>query len=116
MTDTERLTIYIYGGDWDLEEEMEEKGGAGLYVAATTLVSGTGALVATLGATTAIHATLTGALSARGTDTNRYYVTLQGEDIEANLLTSWKQTIYKYVTFGNDYKRWHPVFVEKYRH
>ena len=111
MTDTERLTIYIYGGDWDLEEEMEERGTAGLYVAATTLVSGTGTLVASQGSSTTIHASLTGALAPRAGDTNRYYVTLQGEDIEANLLTYWKQTIYKYVTFSNDYKRWHPVFV-----
>lgn len=116
ITIADRLTLYIYGGDWDLEEGMEEKSTASTYVAATSLTSGTGALVATFGNTTAIHATLTGTLSPRSSDASSYYVTLNGSDIETNLASYWKQTIYKYVTFPtSDYHRWHPVLVEKYR-
>ncbi|MGE4163849.1 MAG: hypothetical protein AB7G23_19145 [Vicinamibacterales bacterium] len=108
------LTLYINGGDWDLEEEFEQRGTAGTYVAATGLTP-TGALVATKGSTTPIHASLSGSLAARSGDTNRYYLTVAGAAIAAQLASSENQIIWKYVAVGTVYQRWEPIRVKLHR-
>lgn len=108
------LTVFINGGDWDLEEELDQRGTAGTYVAATGLTP-TGALVAAKGSTTPIHADLSGSLGARSGDTNRYYLTLAGTAIAARLASYENQVIWKYVAVGTTYQRWEPIRVKLHR-
>ena len=109
------LTIYVYGGDYDLEEELDHRGPARSYVASTGLTPN-GMLVAAQGDDTAIDATLAGTMTARAGDTNSYYLTLNGADIETALLPYVDQVVWKYVEIpGTMYKRWEPIRVKRWR-
>lgn len=112
------LEIAIHGGDWDLAEDMSEKLATNLYAAANALTGGTGALVATEGSTTPIHADLSGNLAPRSGGASTYFISLQGEKLALHLANYEGLTIWKYVawgTDGRDYQRWHPVYVTRYR-
>ena len=105
-------TIWLHGGDWDLDVDMSEKlAGTGEFGApAAPLTGGFGALVAAFGDTDPIDNNLSGTLTQRASAPTRYFRTLQGEHLIAHLAAFESRIVWRYVRFGAegtpDYQRW----------
>lgn len=114
-------TLWLDGGDWDIDADMSEKLAAtGEFGApAAPLTSGFGALVAAAGDTTPIDDLLAGALAQRSSAPTRYFRTLQGEELAAHLTAFEGRVVWRYVRFGPedqpDYQRWVPYRVRRGR-
>lgn len=119
-------TIWLDGGDWDIDADMSEKlaGTGELGPPAAPLTGGIGTLVLSNGSNTPIHADLQGVLVQRASAPTRYFVTLQGEKIREHLTALNGQVIWRYVAFGTaplatppvvDYARWVPYRVQSGR-
>ncbi len=107
-------TIWLDGGDWDIDADMSEKLATTgeLGPPAAPLTGGTGALVAAFGSTSEIDLTLKGTLAQRSEAPTRYFVTLQGEAIKNKLASFVGKVVWRYVAFGNDFARWVPYHVK----
>jgi len=113
-------TIAAHGGDFVIEPEMEQKATAtGLWEDAASLSNGIGFFSTSEGGT-AIDATMSVVLAARSGDLNRYFGTLQGDDVETHLVPLIGSGIWLCKRFGTsasdvDFEEWTPYVVTDYR-